>query len=221
VQEKVIKLAEELGQVYSKWFFEVLRHTVPRLCGSLYPPANNASPRARSRSPARAVGAKDAEFADADFCGMRVAKDSFGKIYVGTVVENIKGAVLAAPDAKDIRMWQATWRIEYDDGDVEQQNRLEIIASIKTYRHHRQADNRTVLKIGLNFAANIHDDSEHVDEEADLVPEQWILSTCTNFLDPRYNLLELLTPTTTQNRSSYLIELDVLDKAQKKILTRP
>ena len=87
-------------------------------------------------------------------------------------------------------------KIQYDDGDVEQQNRLEIIALIKTYRRHRQADIRT----WLNCAVNIHDDNEDVNEEADSVPEHGILGTCTNFLDPRYNLLELLTPTATHNR---------------------
>ena len=153
-------------------------------CGSLDPPTNNASPRARSRSPARAVGAMNTEFADVDFCGMRVDKEFSGEILCATVVEKMKGAVLAAPDAKGIRLWQAVWRIEYDDGDVEQQNRLEIIALIKTYRHHRQAYSRTVLKHGLHFAVNIHDDSEHVDGEAHLVSEHGILSTCTNFLDP-------------------------------------
>jgi len=43
-----------------------------------------------------------------------------------------------------------------------------------------------------------------------------MLSIGTTFLDPRYNLLELLTPTATQNQLSYLVEL-VLDKSQKQI----
>ena len=40
--------------------------------------------------------------------------------------------------------------------------------------------------------------------------------TGTDFLDPRYNLLDLLTPTATQNRLSYLVEL-VIDQAAKHI----
>jgi hypothetical protein len=208
VQDKAIELVAELGKEYSQSFLEFLRPTVPRLSGSLVPPANNA--RARSRSPPRARAAN--EFAVAELCGMRVAKDFSGEIYFGTVVEKIKGAVLAAPNAKGIRLWEAVWKIEYDDGDVEQQNRFEIIALIKNYRRHRQADNR----IGLNNAVNIEEVNEDVDEEADSAPEHGILGTGTNFLDPRYNLLELLTPTATQNRLSYLVEL-VLDKAQKQI----
>jgi hypothetical protein len=42
-----------------------------------------------------------------------------------------------------------------------------------------------------------------------------MLSTRTTFLDPRYNLLELLTPTATQNRLSYLVDL-VLDKSHNE-----
>ena len=39
-----------------------------------------------------------------------------------------------------------------------------------------------------------------------------MLNAWKTFLDPRYNLLELLTPMATQNRLSYLVEL-VLDKS--------
>jgi len=176
VQDKAIELVAELGKEYSQSFLEFLRPTVPRLSGSLVPPANNA--RARSRSPPRARAAT--KFAVAELCGMRVAKDFSGEIYFGTVVEKIKGAVLAAPNAKGIRLWEAVWKIEYDDGDVEQQNRFEIIALIKNYRRHRQADNR----IGLNNAVNIDEVNEDVDEEADSAPEHGILGTSTNFLDP-------------------------------------
>ena len=42
------------------------------------------------------------------------------------------------------------------------------------------------------------------------------MSIGTQFLDSRYNLLELLTPTATQNRLSHLVEL-VLDKENNKI----
>ena len=43
-----------------------------------------------------------------------------------------------------------------------------------------------------------------------------MLSTGTDFLDPKYNLLDLLTPTATQNRLSYLVEL-VIYQAAKQI----
>ena len=120
VRVKAIKVVEKLGPDYFKCFVDVLRPTLPRVSHSIIPPANPLmAPRDRSRSPVFSEGATDSEFAGVDFCGRRVAKDFGGKIYFGTVAERIQGAVLAAPDAKGIRLWQAVWKIEYDDGDAE------------------------------------------------------------------------------------------------------
>jgi len=47
-------------------------------------------------------------------------------------------------------------------------------------------------------------------------PEHEIHDTDTYFLDTRFRLLDLLTPTATQNRLSYLVEL-MLDKSKKRI----
>ena len=61
--------------------------------------------------------------------------------------------------------------------------------------------------IGHYVEINIRDEIEYLDEKAELVPEHDILSTGTNFLTARYNLLKLLTPTATQNRLNYLVDL--------------
>ena len=216
VQVKATHKVAELGQHYSQCFSELFRPVVPRGSGSVLPPTDTAYPRARSRSPVMAERATNTEFAGDEFCGKRVAKSFAGKIYFGTVVERIKGAVLGDADSNGIRLWQAVWKIEYDDGDVEQQNRLEIIALLRNYRVHLKEDTRHSTNIGINVAVNTQDENDNANEEGDFIIETGMLSTTTNFLDARYNLLQLLTPTATQNRLSYLVEL-VLDKANKQI----
>ena len=81
--------------------------------------------------------------------------------------------MLSAPDAKKLKLWEAFWKIVYDDDGIEQQHRLEIIALIKAYRHHRHIDTRSSPIFGNNVA----DEIEHIDEETDLNPEHGILST--------------------------------------------
>jgi hypothetical protein len=78
---------------------------------------------------------------------------------------------------------------------------------------HRKVDTRvpSALADSVNIVTV---ENDNLGDEAD-VPG--MLSIWAHFLDPRYNLLELLTPMATQNRQSYLVEL-VLDKSQKKIL---
>ncbi len=63
-------------------------------------------------------------------------------------------------------------------------------------------------------AASVENDEENV--EADSDDGDGILGSNTDFLDPRYNLLHMITPTAPQNRLSYLVEL-VIDKCQKGI----
>ena len=106
--------------------------------------------------------------------------------------------MLAAADSNGIKLWQAVWKIDYGDGDVEQQNRLEIIALIINYRHHMKANTRSSTIIGADIMANIQDEIDNVPEEVELLLETGMLSTTTNFLDTRYNLSQLLTPTVTQ-----------------------
>ena len=53
-------------------------------------------------------------------------------------------------------------------------------------------------------------------EQNNVFEEDALLGTGVEFLDPRYRLLDKLTPTATQNRLSYLVEL-VLDKCRKRI----
>ncbi len=97
----------ELGQLIHIVFSGILRPTTPRVSGSLILLANKAYPRSRSRFPVMAVGATYTEFAGDEFCGKRVANDFAGEIYFGTVIKRIKGIVLAVPDTKGIRLWQA------------------------------------------------------------------------------------------------------------------
>ena len=72
---------------------------------------------------------------------------------------------------------------------------------------HRKVDTRvpSALADSVNIVTV---ENDNLGDEAD-VPG--MLSIWAHFLDPRYNLLELLTPMATQNRQSYLVEL-VLDK---------
>ena len=155
-------------------------------------------------------------FSGDDNTGGRVAKYFQGELYFGTVGERRTGAVLA-PLANGIKVWQAVWNVGYDDGDFEHLSRLEIVAAMRTYRQHRHLDTRNIPIVAPAIAAsNSSHETDREDTEADLFMGSGMMSTGTQFLDSRYNLLELLTPTATQNRLSYLVEL-VLDKANKKI----
>jgi hypothetical protein len=66
-----------------------------------FPPTNHAYPRARSRSHVLARGGKIENAAGDDLCGRRVAKHFDDKIYFGTIVEKIKGAVLAKTSGRN------------------------------------------------------------------------------------------------------------------------
>jgi hypothetical protein len=146
-----------------------------------------------------------------NLCGCRVAKLFDDDFFLGFVRERRRGAVLA-PTSSGITEFQAVWKIEYDDGDTKQLNLKEIVAAMRLYRLHQKADTQippTIVDSGNTAAV----ENDNLDDEADVLG---MLSTGTTFLDPRYNLLELLPPTATQNRLSYLVDL-VLDKSQKHI----
>jgi hypothetical protein len=66
---------------------------------------------------------------------------------------------------------------------------------------------------GSQVVNPLDNDNDDVNE-ADFV--DGLVSSDSHFLDPRYNLLDMLTPTASQNRLSYLVEL-VIDKCQKGI----
>ena len=104
--------------------------------------------------------------------------------------------------------------IVYDDEDTEQLTRIQIIDGMKTYQKHAKEDtNKINVQVNLD-AASVENDEENVEANAD--DGDAILGSNTNFLDPRFNLLDVITPTATQNRLSYLVEL-VIDKCQKGI----
>ena len=133
------------------------------------------------------------------------------ELFFGFVSERIKGVVLGPAGESGVKEFQAVWKIVYDDGDTEEYNRLDILAAIRLYRLHIEADtNKPLAATPTHVEAN----DGIPNEEADIHPG--ILSSGSQFLDPRYNLLEMLTPTATQNRLSYLVEL-IQDKAQKQI----
>jgi hypothetical protein len=71
---------------------------------------------------------------------------------------------------------------------------------------------RKFRSLELDFETNIREGDAEDTESS----EEPMWGTGTYFLDPKYNLLDLLTPTATQNRISYLVEL-VIDQATKLI----
>jgi hypothetical protein len=92
-------------------------------------------------------------------------------------------------------------------------NRLEIMTAIEFYRIHESKDLQ-------KSQAAIQVVDENIIEVEDEFPDHGIPSLETDFLDPRYCLLDLLTPTPTQNRLSYLVELLIDQKNKNKNLTR-
>jgi hypothetical protein len=76
---------------------------------------------------------------------------------------------------------------------------------MRSERLHREADTRVPPAL-VDSADHVADEDDNFYGEAD-VPG--MLRTWTHFIDPRCNLLELLTPTATQNRPIYLVELSL------------
>ena len=209
-KEEAIAKARNVGQKYLKLFLDTLRPPVLASIASEDLPGNVASARSRSRSPVNHARIKDPAAAMTDLCGCRVAKLFNNEVHFGFVRERIRGAVVEA-NSSGTKEFQAVWKIEYDDGDFQQLNRIEILAALRLYRKHRKAD--TVVLELVDPDDHDADEDDNFNDEAD---DPGMLSTGSHFLDPRYNLLQLLTPTATQNRLSYLVEL-VLDKSQKQI----
>jgi hypothetical protein len=119
-----------------------------------------------------------------DLCGCRVATLFDGKIVLVSVREKIRGAVLA-PTSSGITEFQAVWKIEYDDGDTEQLNRKEIVATVRLYQLHQKVDNQIPPAI-VDSGNTIEVGNDNLDDEADILG---MLSIGTTFLDPRYKLL--------------------------------
>jgi len=141
-----------------------------------------------------------------------VARNFNDFIYFGTVVERIRGPVMAV-GADGKKVLQAVWKIVYDDADTEQLTRVEIIDSMRTYRLHESEDKNKRNVLGSQVLIPLDDEADDVNE-ADF--EDGLVSTDSKFLNPRYNLLDVLPPIASQNRLSYLIEL-VIDECQKGV----
>ena len=105
---------------------------------------------------------------------------------------------------------------DYDDGDDEQMNCVELVAALRTYRLHYKEDPRKSRLPEFDFETNIEEDSVEAHVEDGVTSEGPMWGTDTDFLDPKYNLLDLLAPSATPNRLSYLVEL-VKDQAAKHI----
>ncbi len=106
--------------------------------------------------------------------------------------------------------------MDYDDGDDEQMNRVELVAALRTYRLHYQEDPRKVRLPEFDFETNIEEGSVEAQFEDGVTSEGPMWGTDTDVLDPKNNLSDLLMPNATQNRLSYLVEL-VIDQAAKHI----
>ena len=171
-------------------------------------PSPSPSTRKRKHKPNIAID---------EYVNHRVAKIFEGSVFFGTVVERLPRPVLAK-EANETRVWQVVWKIQYDDGDAEELTRLEIVKTMKLYRRYEKDDKKlqSVVSVdNLGSTADVnHEQGEGVDD--DNIINEGLPSTVTDFLDPRYCLLDLLTPTATQNKLSYLVEL-VLDKSKKGI----
>ena len=127
-------------------------------------------------------------------------------------MERTRGPVTAA-GVDGIKVLQSVWKIVYDDADTEQLTRLEIMDLMRAYQLHESEDKNKSYVLGSLVEIPLDDDVDGVNE-ADF--EARLVSTDCKFLYPRYNLLDVLTPTASQHRLRYLVEL-VLDKCQKSI----
>ena len=175
--------------------------------------AREAETRSRSRSPPRRGDKQPIVEIDTDeFIGRRIAKLFDKALHFGTVVERIRGAVLASQPNVSQKVLQVVWKIVYDDKDDEMMTRQEIAVAMRTHmlhQHHDVVEARGVQR-NLPLLANVSD------EEPDEHRDHGVFGTGTDFLDERYCLLDKLTPTANQNRLSYLVEL-LLDKYNKGI----
>ena len=206
--------AEIQGKDYHKLFLDRLNGEPPRstVIVAIPPHVPEGESRSRSRSPTFLSRKQPVEDDIDEFIGKRVAKH-FGKsVFFGTVAEKIRGAVIAKEVGTSTGFLQVVWKIVYDDADDEEMNRKEIIAALNTYRLHSYLD-----FIGSNKERGLPVLAGYADDEP--IEEfhiAGVFGSATTFLDPRYRLLDMLTPNATQNRLSYLVEL-LLDKYRKGI----
>jgi hypothetical protein len=176
----------------------------------MHAPVNIGGTSRSEAGPSRKRNATEQDDMVDEFVNQRVAKFFKGCIYFGTVVERTRGPVTAV-GADGMKVLQAVWKIVYDDADTEQLTRLEIMDLMRTYRLHESEDKNKRNVLGSLVEIPLDDDVDGVND-ADF--EDGLMSKDCKFFDPRYNLLDMLTPTASQNRLSYLVEL-VLDKCQK------
>jgi hypothetical protein len=119
----------------------------------------------------------------------------------GTVVKIMRGPILAT-QVDGTKLWQAVLKIFYDDEDIEQLNRLEIIAARKSYRWNASDDTRNLrTNIGPSVVGGIvSDDEGHGQDDDNIGDPIYALagSKSIYFLDPRYSLLDSVKPTTNQ-----------------------
>ena len=168
--------------------------------------------RSRSRSPPPKLQGSNIREANGvrncQYVGNRIARKFNGLIYFGTVTEKMGGAVLARqPDGSTL--WQSVWKVVYDDQDAEELNRLELIDGLKLYRSNEKNDLCKPQAVIESF-------DDDIDMEEDAFTDHGFPSSESDYLDPQYRLLDLLTPNATQNRLSYLVEL-LIDKSKKQI----
>ena len=86
---------------------------------------------------------------------------------------------------------------------------MELIDGLKLYRCNEKYD----LHKPQAVITSVND---VVDMEEDTFTDHGFTSSESDYLNPQYRLLDLLTPTATQNRLSHLVEL-VIDKSKKQI----
>jgi hypothetical protein len=89
----------------------------------------------------------------------------------------------------------------YNDEVTEKISRLEIMVVLNTHGLHQHLD----VAQGVGAQRNMYVLAEDVDEKPNDDRGHGVFGRGTNFLDPRYYLLDKLTPSATQNRLSYLV----------------
>ena len=84
------------------------------------------APRVKTRSRSRSLPQPAKENPETNhYLGKRLAKKFNGKFYFDNDVKRIRGLVLAAKtDGKNV--WQAVWKVMYDDADTEDLTRFEF-----------------------------------------------------------------------------------------------
>jgi hypothetical protein len=150
----------------------------------------------RSRSPLlqfeENVIGKDNDVTNTAYLGKRIAKLFDGKVYYGTMTGENWGAMLAKqPDGST--QWHAVWKVVFDDVDSEEMNsyRSEIMAAMELYRINGSKD------LQKPQAVDNRDVDDDISVGEDGLPDHGLHSSENDFLDPRYCLIDLPTPTAT------------------------